>query len=164
MEKYTGVFDAHHEQGMGGCCTTFHDDRGLRKVEGNPHTQWSMEWLIWFNDFYTSKTPLRATIYKKDSTKFYEGPLTVKATKYLRKKVWKGEMDKDEFFTKCRLLDYYFKELGFDKSCEVVHLGYRAEIDTPYKVEALVISDEGKKKTKKINKENNNGQEKEVSL
>lgn len=133
--KYKGRFEAYHEQGMGGFCATFHDDRGLHKVEGLEHIQHSMDWLIWFADVYKKgdQYPLEGSIFDRDLRLFYEGPLTLRPTKFLRN--IPEELKTLE--NKCRLLDYYFVELGFDKSCKAIHGEYVVVLDTPFKVKAL---------------------------
>ena len=150
--KYSGKFDAYLEQGMGGFCATFHDDRGITQDEkfGEQH---SIKWVIWAADLgRRGQTIEKAMITDESGECYYKGPLTPVATKKLRSKVFDNKLKANVFHSMCATLDYYFKELGFEKSVKCVQRNYKATLETSYEVDALK------------GKEKQDGEEKEVAL
>lgn len=134
--EYKGTFDPYHEQGMGGFCATFHDDRGKHTVEGCEHEQWSLKWLIWFTEMLHAKQIIdHAIIFDPKGEEFYSGPLTPTKTNSKRNAL--TAENRDKFFNECRMLDIYFEELGFDKSVQIFHRKYTGTLTTNYVVKAL---------------------------
>lgn len=117
--EYSGKLDTYTEQGYEGCFVSiFYDNRYT-----------GFEATLWLQDLVKKKLVIEeATIWDTKDKIQYQGKLTLVYTKMLRNKIPINH----EFYNRCKLIDVYFKELGWEKSCEYMHRSFPMKFKMNY--------------------------------